>query len=148
MRFFLSDMRFSNARPWFSCVFEDFGVKNNAKTRPRTNPWLVYANVLKKTLFLDILANFGHFQWSNLAKNVKGTSTGHHLSYEPIPRSLRPSVTKKQPGKAHVSKTADFTHFGQFRPFPVAEPGQKKRHIYRPRPFIWAYSHVSTTIRY
>ena len=99
-----------------------------------------------------------------------------------------------------------FEHFGQIRPFPVAEPGQNgqkahlqvktfhmslfqglydhplqrnsleklmfrktlildilakfdhfrwpnlaksvKRHIYRPRPFIWAYSQVSTTIRY
>ena len=47
----------------------------------------------EKPLFLDILAKFGKFQWSILAKTVK-------------------------------------------------------RHIYRPRPFIWAYSQVSTTIRY
>ena len=80
----------------------------------------------KKTLFLDILANFGHFQWRS-----KGTSTGQDLSYEPIPMSLRPSVTKKQPGKAHIRKTADFGHFGQFRPFLVAEPGRncQKAHL-------------------
>ena len=49
--------------------------------------------IFRKPLISDILANFGHFRWPNLAKTVK-------------------------------------------------------RHIYRPRPFIWAYSQVSTTIRY
>ena len=37
-------------------------------------------------------------------KLPKGTSTCQDLSYEPIHRSLRSSVTKKQPGKARVRK--------------------------------------------
>ena len=44
-------------------------------------------------------------------KLSKGTSTYRDLSYEPFPRSLRPSVTKKQPGKAHVSKNRCFRTF-------------------------------------
>ena len=36
--------------------------------------------------------------------------------------------------------------FGHFRCLSLAKTA--KRHIYRPRPFIWAYSQVSTTIRY
>ena len=39
--------------------------------------------------------------WPKLSRS---TSTGQDLSYEPIPRSLQPSVAEKQPGKAHVSK--------------------------------------------
>ena len=60
---------------------------------------------------------FGHFGLIRLfpvtesAKLSKGTSTGQDLSYEPIPRSLRPSVTKKQPGKAYVSKNRYFWTF-------------------------------------
>ena len=38
-----------------------------------------------------------------VAKVVKGTSTHQDDSFELIPRSLRPSFTKKQPGKAYVS---------------------------------------------
>ena len=38
-----------------------------------------------------------------MAKMSKGTSSGQDLSYEPIPRSLRPSVTKKQPGKESMT---------------------------------------------
>ena len=66
--------------------------------------------------------------WPKLSK---GTSTGQDLSYEHIPRSLRPSVTKIQPGKAMFRKTANFGHFGQIRPFPVAESGQnfQKAHL-------------------
>ena len=48
---------------------------------------------IEKPLFSDILANFGHFRWPNLAETVK-------------------------------------------------------RQIYRPRPFIWTYSQVSTTTSY
>ena len=56
--------------------------------------------IFEKPLFLDILANFGHFRWPKLSK---GTSTGQDLSYELIPRSLRPSVTKIQPGKESMT---------------------------------------------
>ena len=46
--------------------------------------------------------------------------TRQDLSYEPIPRSLRPYVTKKQPGKAQVSKKPlildfFFAKFGNIR---------------------------------
>ena len=84
---------------------------------------------LKKQLFLDILANFGHLLqrnsleklmfrktadfglWPNSAISggricpnlSKGTSTGQDHSYEPIPRSLRPSITKIQPGKESMT---------------------------------------------
>ena len=49
--------------------------------------------------------------------------------------------------KLMFRKTVVFGHFGQIRPFPVADFGQNC-HIYMPRPFIWAYSEVSTTSRY
>ena len=41
--------------------------------------------------------------WPKLSK---GTSKGQDLAFEPIHRSLRPFVAERQPGKAHVSKTA------------------------------------------
>ena len=49
--------------------------------------------------FWPISAIFGGRIWLKLSK---GTSTGQDLSYELIPRSLRPFVTEKQPGKAYV----------------------------------------------
>ena len=52
--------------------------------------------------FWPISAIFGGWIWSKVSK---GTSTGQDLSYEPIPRCLRPSVTEKLPGTAYVSKT-------------------------------------------
>ena len=81
--------------------------------------------MLRKTA---ICGHFGRIRPFPVAesgpKMSKGTSTGHDLSYEPIPRSLRPFVLKKQPGKAYVSKNRFFGHFGQIRPFPVTESDQ------------------------
>ena len=83
-----------------------------------SNADLAYARVLEIQSFWAILANL---RWPQLSK---GTSIRQDLSYEPIPRSLRPSIAKKQPGKAKISKNRYFGHFGQIRPFPVAESGQ------------------------
>ena len=61
------------------------------------------SSCFEKPLFLDILqisAISGARFWPKLSK---GTSTGQELLYEPIPRSLRPSVTKKQPGKESMT---------------------------------------------
>ena len=58
----------------------------------------------KKLLFLDILAKLAYSAGRIWPKLTKGTSTRQDHSYDPIPRSLRPSVTKNQPGKAHVTK--------------------------------------------
>ena len=82
-----------------------------------TAPRFVYANVLENQSFWAILANL---RWPQLSK---GTSIRQDLSYEPIPKSLRPSIAKKQPGKAQVPKNRYFGHFAQIRPFPVAESG-------------------------
>ena len=62
----------------------------------------------RKPLFWTFWSNSaisGGRIWSKLSK---GTSTGQDLSFELIPRSLRPSVTKIQPGKAHVSRNRCF----------------------------------------
>ena len=87
--------------------------------------YLVFALVLEIQSFWAILANL---RWPQLSK---GTSIRQDLSYEPIPRSLRPSIAKKQPGRAQISKNRYFGHFGQIRPFPVAESGQnfQKAHL-------------------
>ena len=58
-----------------------------------------------------VFGHFGHFGGRIWLKVSKGTSTGPDLSYEPIPRCLRPSVTEKQPGKAYVSKSRCFWTF-------------------------------------
>ena len=67
----------------------------------------------KKTLFWIFWPNSaisGARIWPKLSK---GTSTGQDLSYEPIPRSLRPFVAKKQPGKLKFRKNRYFGYFGQ-----------------------------------
>ena len=58
---------------------------------------------LEKPLISDnlaISAISGGRTWPKLSK---GTPTGQDLSYEPIPKSLRPSVTKIQPGKESMT---------------------------------------------
>ena len=52
-------------------------------------------------------------------------------SFERFPRSLRPSVTTKQPENPVFRKTAVFLCSDQIRPIPVAESGQKlqKAHL-------------------
>ena len=62
-------------------------------------------------IYVDILANIGHFPWPNLAETIESTSTGQDRLYEPISRSLRPFVTEKQPGKAYVQKNRCFWTF-------------------------------------
>ena len=116
------------------------------------------SKVLARTsLYLEktaVLGSFGHIRptfgirmWPKLPK---GTSTYQDLSFAPTPTSIRPSVTKKQPGKAHVSKNRCFRKFrpdsANFQYANVAE--NSKRHIYTPRPLICAYSQISTTARY
>ena len=64
--------------------------------------WFVYAHVMENQRFLAFLANF---RWPKLSKD---TSTRRDLSYEHICRSLRPSVTKNQPGISHVLKNRCF----------------------------------------
>ena len=64
--------------------------------------YLVYAHVLENQSFWDILANF---RWP------KVSSTHQDLSFEPIHMSLRPSITKKQPGKSHILKNRCFWTF-------------------------------------
>ena len=62
--------------------------------------------------FFYIFAEIGHFRWFFLVKIVrKGTSTRQILLNEPICRSLRPFVTKKQPKKVQVSKNRWFWIF-------------------------------------
>ena len=73
--------------------------------------YLVYARVLDIQSFWTFWPNSaisGGRIWPKLSK---ATSTGQGLSFEPIPRSLRPSVAKKQPGKAQVPKNRYFGHF-------------------------------------
>ena len=56
----------------------------------------------------------------------------------PIPRGIYYLVY------AHVSKNRCFWKFWQIS----AISSGCQKHLHRPRPFIWAYSQVSTTIRY
>ena len=68
---------------------EVFVKHEKAPTAPRFEggiDYLVYARVLEIQSFWTILANL---RWPQLSK---GTSIRQDLSYEPIPRSLRPSV--------------------------------------------------------
>ena len=85
------------------------------------------SSYFEKPLISDILANFGHFQWPTQAETVKRhIYTGQNLSYERIPRSLRPSVTTKQPGKAHVSRNRWFRTFWQIS---AISSGCQKTHL-------------------
>ena len=51
--------------------------------------------------FGHIRTTFGNRMWPKLPK---GTTTRQDLSFARTPTSIRQFVTKKQPGKAHVSK--------------------------------------------
>ena len=57
------------------------------------------AHVSKKTRYFYHLNKIKQFLVAELATTSKGTSTRHDLSYEPIPRHLRPSVKQIQPWK-------------------------------------------------
>ena len=88
------------------------------------------------------------------AKVAKGTSTHQDLSFAPTPTSIRPwSVTRRDSLEnlmfrktAVLDILAKFCHFRRS----ILAKIVKKAHLldYRPRPFIWAYSQVFTTIRY
>ena len=66
----------------------------------------------KKTAVFEASDRFGvlpvNWIWPKLPK---GTSTRQDLSFAPTRTSIRLSVTKKQPGKAHVSKNCCFMKF-------------------------------------
>ena len=96
--------------PYFSTFNREVFVKHEqAQTAPRFEGVLTISYM---AMFLKIKA-FGNFFANFLCPKLsKGISTRRYISYEPICRLLRPSVTKKQPEKAHVSKTAVFLQFG------------------------------------
>ena len=105
-------------------------------------------NNLEKLMFRKtaVLGSFGHIRatfgirmWPKLPK---GTSKHQDLSFAPTPTSIRLSFTRRDSLKNLIF----LAKFGHFRWSILAKTA--KRHIYRPRPFIWAYSQVSATIRY
>ena len=105
------------------------------------------AHVSKKTLISDILANFSHFRWPNLAETVK-----RHIyrprpfiwAYSQVSTAIRHKETAWKSLCFEKPLFLDIlAKFGHFRWPNLAKT--VKRHIYRSRPFIWAYS---TTIRY
>ena len=87
---------------------EVFVKHEKAPTAPppiqRGIDYLVYAHDLK-SLLLGILANF---RWPKLPK---GTFSHQNISFGLSPTSIRPSVTKKQPGQANISKKGCFRKF-------------------------------------
>ena len=105
---------------------------------------------LEKQVFLDILANFGHFRWPNLAKTIKR----HIYRPRPLTRAyFQVSTTIRYKETARKSLCLEkpmfldiLPNFGNFRWPNLTKT--IKRHIYRSRPFIWAYFQVSTTIHY
>ena len=69
-------------------------------TTIRYNETVWKSSCLEKPLFSDI---FGRIRPLPVAKTVKRRIYRPSPSYEPIPRSLRPSVTKIQPGKKSMT---------------------------------------------
>ena len=92
--------------------------------------------MFRKTAIFGHFDQFRPFPVAEPGRTLsKGTSTGQDLSYEPIPRSLRPSVTKIQPRKELMTDgQTDGRTDGHFRWPNLAKT--VKRHIYRLRPFI------------
>ena len=114
----------------------------------RTYEHPLQRNSLKKLMFKKTLTISGNRIWPILQK---GTSPNHDLKNVPTPTSIWPSITKKRPGKAQVSKNAVLGSFGQIWPMYGNLPNLAetvKRHIYTPQPFNCAHSHVYTPMCY
>ena len=84
--------------------------------------------MFRKTAVFGHLAKFGHFRWPNLAKTFK-----RHI-YRPRPfiwSYSQVSTTIRCRETAWKSSCFVKPHFGQIRPFPVAESGQncQKAHL-------------------
>ena len=123
-----------------------------APTTPRFQGALTISYMpffMKNQSFRGILAKFGHFRWLNLAKPVK-----RHIykpkpfiwAYSQVSTTIRCRETAWKGSCFEKPQILDIlAKFGHFRWPILAETF--KRHISRPRPFIWVYSKVSTTIR-
>ena len=103
-------------------------------------------HMFRKTAVFEYFDLIRSFPVAESGQNCQKT----HLQTKPFHMSIFPGLydhplQRNSLEKHMFRKTADFGHFGPFRPN-LAET--VKKHIYRPRPFIWAYSQVSTTIRY
>ena len=118
-----------------------------APTAPRFQGVFTFSYMLmfRKTA---VFRHFGQFRPFQVAEPGR-TRQKAHLQAKTFHMSIFPDLydhplQRNNLEKLMFRKTADFGHFGQFRPFPVAEP--VKRHIYRPRPFILAYL-ISRSLR-
>ena len=106
-------------------IFCQFPVAENVKRHIYTPiPFIwTYSHASRTIRFMfrktAVLGSFGHYRpFSGTcnpmrSKLPEGTSTRQEFSFSPTPTSLRPSVTKKQPGKVHVSKNRCFWTFWQ-----------------------------------
>ena len=76
----------------------------------------------------------------------KGASTDQNLSFEPITKSLRPSVQRFSPYKPRSWKPLFWANLPNLTTSCRMDLTEMvKRRIYGPKPFIWAYNQVSMT---
>ena len=77
----------------------------------------------EKPLFLDILSDFGHFRWPNLAESGRNCQKAKTFHMSLFPGLYGHLLQRNSLEKPMFRKPAIFGHFGQFRPFSVAESG-------------------------
>ena len=131
------------------CGFSRHGLFQAVSTTIRYKETAWKSPCLEKPLISDILANFCHFRWPNLAETVKRHIYGPRpfiWAFNQVSMTFRSKVLARTSSSLEKplfwAILANFTTSAR-----VMLTEMVKRHIYGLRPFIWAYNQVSMTYR-